>query len=61
MSLQIQDDGEMADGIAANPESRAAGWRLLGSWLALALASWLLTGVLVSVTVWFARWLSTGS
>jgi hypothetical protein len=61
MSLEFRDDGEMTDGIAATDESPAAGWRVLGSWLALALASWLLTGVLVSATVWFAHWLSTGS
>jgi hypothetical protein len=61
MSLQFRDDGQTPDGVATDAESRAGGWRLLGSWLALALVSWLLTGVLVSATVWFARWLSTGS
>jgi hypothetical protein len=60
MSPQYSDDSQAPDGIAVNPESRAGGWRLLGSWLALALVSWLLTGVLVSATVWFARWFSTG-
>lgn len=47
--------------IAAPSGERARGWGLVGSWLVLAIVSWLVTGALVSGVVWFARWFASGT
>ena len=62
MGYEHYDDGHHHDGeTAAAGEARTTGFRLLGSWLLLAVISWLVTGALVSGVVWFAHWLSAGA